>query len=269
MATISRPTKTGGTDRYTTEVLAGFDTIKATEVDADLDRAYQTINTLDDANIIVGANINGNKIATGTLPGAKLASGSITDAQISASANIQGTKIAAGTITNTQISPAAGIVGMKLANATIAAINMANGAVLRQVVTAAPLAAQDFQGETSVVTFPAVNIHAGAHVVIAGNWALAIRHQNLATTAIVSMFAKRNAVPFTASTSLVQFVTGGVIQTIIPYPPPFVVDMNVPAGFYTYNITLLTNSPDVHIITPAAGVGTGALWLLEIGGTGI
>jgi hypothetical protein len=55
MATIIRPAKTAGTRRYSDEVEAGADIILATEVDADVDLLYATINALDGANLEPGA----------------------------------------------------------------------------------------------------------------------------------------------------------------------------------------------------------------------
>lgn len=97
MPTITRPVKTGGTTRYTDEVTAGFDTIKATEVDADVDLAYQTINALDDANIVTGANIAGSKIvfADNTINGSKLVDASVGVAKL-VNASITTGKLAVG-----------------------------------------------------------------------------------------------------------------------------------------------------------------------------
>jgi hypothetical protein len=63
MAHIDRPGKTGGTTRYTTEVTAGFDLIRETEVDGDLDTIYGEFNGgIDDTNIRAGASIDYSKL---------------------------------------------------------------------------------------------------------------------------------------------------------------------------------------------------------------
>jgi hypothetical protein len=71
MAHIDRPPKTGGTRRYTNEVAAGFDLIRETEVDGDLDIVYGEVNGgLDDTNIRPGASIDYSKLdLTGRLQG--------------------------------------------------------------------------------------------------------------------------------------------------------------------------------------------------------
>lgn len=71
MAHIDRPPKTGGTRRYTNEVASGFDLIRETEVDGDLDIVYGEVNGgLDDTNIRPGASIDYSKLdLTGRLQG--------------------------------------------------------------------------------------------------------------------------------------------------------------------------------------------------------
>jgi hypothetical protein len=62
MSQILRPTKVGGTNRYTTEVQAGNDLIREIEVDGDFDTLYEEFNGgIDDDNINVG--LTGPKIA--------------------------------------------------------------------------------------------------------------------------------------------------------------------------------------------------------------
>ncbi len=63
MAHIDRPGKAGGTSRYTTEVAAGYDLIRETEVDGDLDTIYAEFNGgIDDTNIRAGASIDYSKL---------------------------------------------------------------------------------------------------------------------------------------------------------------------------------------------------------------
>src|SRR5215468_3576300 len=63
MGHIDRPPKAGGTNRYTNEVAIGFDLIRETEVDGDLDKIYGEFNgNIDDSNIAAGAEIDYSKL---------------------------------------------------------------------------------------------------------------------------------------------------------------------------------------------------------------
>lgn len=105
MGTISRPTKTDGNTTYAAEVAAGADTIKASEVDADLDLLYSTINALDHNNLSASAGILGSQLdAAAGITGGQLAAGSLTTANLSATAGILGS----------QLSASAGIVATQL-----------------------------------------------------------------------------------------------------------------------------------------------------------
>jgi hypothetical protein len=111
MALILRPPKTGGTSRYTSEVQNGFDLIRETEVDGDLDTIYSEFNGgIDDENIRPGASIDYSKldlhgriepgdldpnptaplppnwIPSGSVPGASIAPDSIGPSQLAPNA---------------------------------------------------------------------------------------------------------------------------------------------------------------------------------------
>lgn len=84
----TRPAKTGGNTTYVAEVAAGQTTIKASEVDGDLNEIYSNISNV---NVAAGAAIVYSKLNL---------TGTIVNADISSSAAIAGSKLAAGVSIN-------------------------------------------------------------------------------------------------------------------------------------------------------------------------
>jgi|SRR5262245_26310343 len=77
MAHVDRRPKAGGTTQYTTEVAAGFDLIRETEVDLDFNVIYGEFNGgIDDTNIREAASIDYSKLdLTGRIVPGDLAAG--------------------------------------------------------------------------------------------------------------------------------------------------------------------------------------------------
>src|SRR5215475_11465710 len=93
MAQINRPVKQGGATTYGGKVSAGYTTILASEMDADLDTIYSAWNTGVDGTNIQPGSITGDKLAPGAVGSRELADsgvatvdladGSVTQAKLS------------------------------------------------------------------------------------------------------------------------------------------------------------------------------------------
>jgi hypothetical protein len=82
MGLVTRPSKTGGNTTYVAEVAAGFTTIKATEVDADLDAIINGgVNNIETANI-AAAGLGSAAIAANAITTAKIADAAVTAAKL-------------------------------------------------------------------------------------------------------------------------------------------------------------------------------------------
>src|SRR5262249_7451355 len=77
MPQISRPTKQGGATTYGGKVSAGYTTILASEMDADLDTMYSAWNAGVDSSNIQPGSITGDKLAPGAVGSRELADGGI------------------------------------------------------------------------------------------------------------------------------------------------------------------------------------------------
>jgi len=113
MAQINRPAKQGGATTYGGKVSAGYTTILASEMDADLDTIYSAWNTgIDNSNIQPGS-ITGDKLAPGAVGTRELQDGGIQtidigDGQVTtpklADSSVTSGKIAAGAVGATQLA---------------------------------------------------------------------------------------------------------------------------------------------------------------------
>src|SRR5215469_4292539 len=107
MATIQRPTKQGNATTYQGKVAAGYTTILASEMDADLDLMYSAWNQgVDGSNIQPGV-ITGNMLAPGAVGTRELQDG-----------GVQTIDIGDGQVTNAKISD---VAWSKLSGGTVAA----------------------------------------------------------------------------------------------------------------------------------------------------
>jgi hypothetical protein len=84
MAVIQRPTKQGNATTYQGKVAAGYTTILASEVDADLDLMYSAWNQGVDTTNIKDGSITGSKLAAGAVGSREIADGSIQTVDIGA-----------------------------------------------------------------------------------------------------------------------------------------------------------------------------------------
>lgn len=125
-----RPTKTGGNQTYTAEVAGGNVTIKASEVDGDLNAIFTSI---DDTNITVASVATNRLRADAGITTGMLGANSVTTAKI-ADINVTAAKVATNAIGNTKI-----IAG---ATATTTADNTNISLVTLTTTTEATLAAQ-------------------------------------------------------------------------------------------------------------------------------
>src|SRR5262252_5941386 len=95
MAQIQRPTKQGNATTYQGKVAAGYTTILASEVDADIDLMYSAWNQgVDGSNIQPGV-ITGNMLAPGVVGSRELADGGIQTVDIG-NGQVTQAKLAAG-----------------------------------------------------------------------------------------------------------------------------------------------------------------------------
>src|SRR5437879_3916743 len=95
----TRPPKTAGNTTYTAEVTAGVTTIKASEVDGDLNEIYSNIT---DVNVVVGANLDGAKFLNLSIGSGKLAANAVTTTKITDQA-VTTPKIATGNSVNSAV----------------------------------------------------------------------------------------------------------------------------------------------------------------------
>ena len=98
MSQITRPTKQGGATTYQGKVGAGYTTILASEMDADLDTIYSAWNTgVDGSNIRPGV-ITGGMLAPGAVGSRELADGGVATVDL-ADAAVTTPKLADGAVT--------------------------------------------------------------------------------------------------------------------------------------------------------------------------
>ena len=98
MSQIQRPTKQGGATTYQGKVSAGYTTILASEMDADLDTIYSAWNTGVDTTNIRDGSITGAKLAPGAVGSRELADGGVATVDI-ADAAVTTPKLADGAVT--------------------------------------------------------------------------------------------------------------------------------------------------------------------------
>jgi hypothetical protein len=107
MAVIQRPTKQGNATTYQGKVAAGYTTILASEVDADLDLIYSAWNQGVDTVNIVDGSITGSKLAAGAVGTRELQDGGIQTADIGAG-QVTTPILADGSVTAAKMSGVAG-----------------------------------------------------------------------------------------------------------------------------------------------------------------
>src|SRR5262245_50187189 len=102
MPQISRPAKQGGATTYGGKVSAGYTTILASEMDADLDTIYSAWNTGVDGTNIQAGSITGDKLAPGAVGTRELANSGIQTVDIG-DLQVTTPKIADGSVTQAKI----------------------------------------------------------------------------------------------------------------------------------------------------------------------
>jgi len=241
MALISRPIKTGLTYTYVDEVLAGETTIKATEVDADLDAILAQVN----------GNIDVNNLANDAVETAK-----IKDAQITTA------KLATGSVKTATISDL-NVISSKLAPNAVTAGKLADGVVITDLVTGTVATNLDVTTvETTLATIPGLVIAASNVAVLVPSF-FAIAHFLGGSSATITVRLKRDALlicewvlwqPLTP----IMFYTGSLMIPLSIY-----INLPVP-GTYTYTYTVQSNDADTHILTHPTLVGH--IWGLALRG---
>jgi len=109
MPQISRPAKQGGATTYGGKVSAGYTTILASEMDADLDTIYSAWNSGVDGTNIQPASITGDKLAPGAVGSRELANSGVATVDLADSA-VTTLKIADASVTQAKL--AAGVTAI-------------------------------------------------------------------------------------------------------------------------------------------------------------
>jgi len=109
MAQIQRPTKQGNATTYQGKVAAGYTTILASEVDADIDLIYSAWNQGVDASNIQPGVITGNMLAPGAVGTRELQDGGIQTVDIG-DGQVTTPKIADGAVTTNKMA-GGGVMG--------------------------------------------------------------------------------------------------------------------------------------------------------------
>ena len=127
MPQINRPTKQGGATTYGGKVSAGYTTILASEMDADLDTIYSAWNAGVDSSNIQPGSITGDKLAPGAVGSRELADSGVQTVDLAAGA-VTTPKLADGAVTNPKLTVGC-VTATNLAADSVGSQQIINGSV--------------------------------------------------------------------------------------------------------------------------------------------
>jgi hypothetical protein len=208
MSIVTRANKAGsGTPNYVPNT-----TILSDEVNLDFNTLYDDYDgNITDANIAVGANIDGAKLANQTITGAKLVN---------------------ETITATQLADDA-VTTVKILDANVTTAKLAIGASERQVRAGVftPTTVTGAESAPLVTVGPFAYVGAPVHVDVA--WIARVIWPGGGGTTIVRL--KRNG------TEVGQWIFQGLAAAVVTDTLPMMPFEEIPpAGTYTYTVTVQT-----------------------------